>query len=191
MTGAGSGKILRVGGTDVVDLLLAQHAQIEELFRTVRSAEGDAKRVAFEDLVHLLAVHETAEEEIVHPLAKTSIDAGPDVIEARLDEEREANKLLIELMEIGTESPEFDAQFDVLRLAVLQHARREERWEFMQLRAAQPQQQLAALATAVRAAEAAAPTRPMPGVAPPKEPPGPRTAVIEKIRSAIREAMQS
>lgn len=187
----GNGKILRVGGVDVVDLLLAQHAQIEELFRRVRSVHGEAKYAAFNDLVHLLAVHETAEEEIVHPLAKISIDAGPDVIDARLDEEREANKLLIELMELGTDTPEFNAQLDRLRIAVLQHARREERWEFMQLRAAQPKEQLAALATAVRAAEAAAPTRPMPGVAPPKEPPGPRTAVIEKIRKAIREAMQT
>ncbi|MBF9130734.1 hypothetical protein I0C86_17470 [Plantactinospora sp. S1510] len=43
----------------MIDLLLAQHARIEELFRTVAAAEGRSKRLAWQDLVELLAVHET------------------------------------------------------------------------------------------------------------------------------------
>ena len=52
---------------DVVDLLLAQHARIEEQFLLVTGGTGEARRDAFDDLVRLLAVHETAEEEIIHP----------------------------------------------------------------------------------------------------------------------------
>src|SRR3712207_9112418 len=49
---------------DVIDLLLAQHARIEELFVLAAGAEGEPRRAAFDELVHLLAVHETAEEEV-------------------------------------------------------------------------------------------------------------------------------
>jgi hemerythrin superfamily protein len=53
---------------DVVDLLLAQHARIEELFLLVASTHGDQRQETFDELVRLLTVHETAEEEIIHPL---------------------------------------------------------------------------------------------------------------------------
>jgi hypothetical protein len=48
---------------DVVDLLLEQHEQIRGLLtRLTGAAAGPPKRAMFEDLVRLLAVHETAEE---------------------------------------------------------------------------------------------------------------------------------
>lgn len=178
-------------GIDVVDLLLAQHARAEELFRAVRAESGEAKREAFHELVHLLAVHETAEEEIVHPLARESIDAGDDVVDARLEEEREAKEVLAGLMKLEPESTEFDEQFELLRTSVLQHAKREERYEFVQLRAAHSPQRLTALAAAVRAAEAVAPTRPHPGVESAKANAalGLPTAVVDRVRDAIRDAM--
>jgi hypothetical protein len=48
---------------DVVDLLLTQHARIEEQFLLVIGATGKARQQAFDDLVRLLAVHETAEKD--------------------------------------------------------------------------------------------------------------------------------
>ena len=41
-----------------------QHARIEELFLLVTGADADLRRDAFDQLVRLLAVHETAEEEV-------------------------------------------------------------------------------------------------------------------------------
>lgn len=65
---------------DVVDLLLAQHAQIEQLFLLVVGGTGDTRRDAFDDLVKLLAAHETAEEEVIHPLARTLPGGGGDAM---------------------------------------------------------------------------------------------------------------
>lgn len=184
-------KAMRIDAVDVIDLLLAQHARIEEQFRAVRTARGAARRNGFASLVHLLTVHETAEEELVHPLARASIDAGPEVTAARLDEEREANAMMLRLLAMGPDDPAFDAEFDRLRIAVLTHARREERYEFIQLRAARPPEELVALAEALRVAEATTEIWPTPGVAGPAEPRIPHTETVERIRAAIHAAMRA
>jgi hypothetical protein len=174
---------------DVVDLLLTQHARIEEQFLLVIGASGAARREAFEDLVRLLAVHETVEEELVHPLSRTI--AGSDaIIDDRLEEERQAKETLDALLDADVDSGGFEASLLLLRTAVLTHARQEERYEFPRLRAGIPAERLIALAPAVRAAEAAAPTRPHPGVesAMANLVAGPALAVVDRARDLIREA---
>jgi hemerythrin superfamily protein len=141
---------------DLVDLLLTQHARIEELFTLAAGTQGDAKREAFDDLVRLLAVHETAEEEVVHPLSRGIADGGDAMVDDRLAEERQAKEMLAALVEQGPQGDGFDAALLLLRDAVLTHARYEERYEFPQLRAKVPPERLRSLATAVRAAEAVA-----------------------------------
>jgi hemerythrin superfamily protein len=176
---------------DVVDLLLTQHARIEEQFLLVIGASGAARREAFDDLVRLLAVHETAEEEVVHPLSRTI--AGSDaLIDDRLEEERRAKETLAAMLDADVDSEGFAASLLLLRTAVLTHARYEERYEFPRLRAEIPADRLVALAPVVRAAEAAAPTRPHPGVESAKANlvAGPALAVVDRARDLIREATQ-
>lgn len=48
----------------------AARPRIEELFLLVTGGDGDVRRDAFDDLVVLLSIHETAEEEVIHPLAR-------------------------------------------------------------------------------------------------------------------------
>jgi hemerythrin superfamily protein len=177
---------------DVVELLLSQHARIEELFREVLAASGEQRRERFEELVRLLAVHETAEEEIVHPLARSRINGGAEVVDARLAEEREAKQLLADLTGAGTEAPDFDERLMLLRDAVLIHAKREERYEFPHLRQHVEHATGQRLADAVRAAEAFAPTRPHPGVesATANLAAGPALAVVDRVRDAVRAAMR-
>jgi hemerythrin superfamily protein len=170
---------------DAVDLLLAQHARIEDLFREVLEAVGDHKAAAFDELVQLLAVHETAEEQVTHPLARTT--GENDLVDARLEEERQAKELLQELFEAGPRSRTFDTGLLNLRLVVLGHAKREERYEFPQLRRLHDGATLRTAAAAIRAAEAVAPTRPHPGVesATKNLLLGGPTALIDRIRDAI------
>jgi hypothetical protein len=99
-----------------------QHAQIEELFQLVETSKGKDKQAAFEELVLLLEVHEAAEAQLVHPLAAQDPDSGAEVINARLEEEDEAKDLLAGLIETGTTRQSFDADFQALRTAVLEHA---------------------------------------------------------------------
>ena len=73
------------GREDVITLLQRQHQEIRQLFDEVEKADGDARRAAFHRLVRLLSVHETAEEELVHPRVRQQ-DGGHAVVEARPDE---------------------------------------------------------------------------------------------------------
>jgi hypothetical protein len=177
---------------DVVDLLLAQHAQIEEFFLLAAGGNGAARRDAFNNLVRLLAVHETAEEEVIHPLARNLPGAGGDaLVDDRLDEERQAKEMLKQLVDGGgVDADGFDTGLVLLRDAVLRHARHEERYEFTRLRQHVPAGRLRSLAAAVRAAEAVAPTRPHPGAesATANAVLGLPLAVLDRVRDAVRSA---
>ncbi|MER6591919.1 hemerythrin domain-containing protein [Micromonospora purpureochromogenes] len=174
---------------DVVDLLLAQHARVEQLFLLVIGSTGDNRREAFDDLVRLLAAHETAEAEVVHPLARTLPGGDDAMVDDRLDEERQAKETLKTLIAGGVEADGFDTGIVLLRDAVLTHARYEERYEFPRLRQHVPADRLRTLAAAVRAAEATAPTRPHPNAqsAQGNLAAGPALAVVDRVRDALRK----
>ena len=174
-------------GTDVVSFLKEQHDEIERLFNLVGSSSGAAKRDAFISLRRLLAVHETAEEEIVHPAARRVLPDGNRVIDARLLEENEAKKILAGLESLDVDSAEFDTQFQLLQSGVLVHARAEERDEFARLASALDQGQLDRMRSAAELAEKFAPTRPHPGVesATANMLAGPFAAMLDRARDAL------
>ncbi|WP_306470619.1 hemerythrin domain-containing protein [Actinomadura litoris] len=144
---------------------------------------------AFQRLVRLLAVHETAEEEIVHPMARR-LPGGDGIVDDRLAEEREAKELLAELDGMDTGEPGFLKSIDRLRVDVLTHARAEERYEFDRLKDQFSPAQLKGFAAAVRAAEAIAPTHPHPGTesATKNMLAGPVVAMADRVRDMINDA---
>jgi hemerythrin superfamily protein len=137
-------------GVDVVDLLLTQHAHIEEQFLLVVGATGTDRQSAFDDLVRLLTAHETVEEEVIHPLSRSIADGTDGMVDERLKEELQATEMLTTLVDADVHSAGFEASLLLLRTAVLTHARQEERYEFPRLRAKVPAEQLRALASVVR-----------------------------------------
>jgi hypothetical protein len=145
---------------DVVDVLLAQHALVEDLFRETLAATGTRREEVFAELVRVLGVHEAAEEAVVHPLAAGRIDSGHAVVDSRLTEERLATQLIGDLVELGTDAPDFESNLLALRTSVLIHARHEERYEFTHLRHAVPAEELVSLVAEVRALEGVAGTQP-------------------------------
>lgn len=149
--------------TGAVALLLRQHEEIRRLFRKVETNTGPRREEAFERLRRLLAVHETAEEEVVHPLVRTSSPRGDEIVDARLEEENQGKRMLRDLERMGTDDPSFPPMFARFRAAVLEHAEHEEREEFPILRQ-RSEAELRGLAAAIKAAEAMAPTHPHPGV---------------------------
>ncbi|WP_344084080.1 hemerythrin domain-containing protein [Luedemannella helvata] len=175
---------------DAVDLLLAQHEQMRTLFEEVSSAEGDTKRELFDDLVRLLAMHETAEEEVVHPMARRKLDDGDDIVDSRLAEEEDAKQVLSDLYDMGVDAPGFDEGLAELAQDVIAHAEAEEAEEFIMLREVLEPQQLQRMATAIRAVQAMAPTRPHPAAgesATANILAGPPLAVFDRMRDAIRD----
>jgi hemerythrin superfamily protein len=174
---------------DAVDFLLDQHAQVRQLFETVANATGDARREAFEPLVRLLAVHETAEEMVVYPALKAEGDEGRRVAEARLEEEDEAKKLLAELEKLDIASAEFDELFTRIRAAVEAHAEAEENEVFPLLDRITDTEQLARMTSALQVAEGMAPTHPhktAPESATANMLMGPFVAMVDRVRDAIR-----
>jgi hemerythrin superfamily protein len=186
--------VARAKTQDVIDVLVDQHKEIKRLFRELKSAKGERKEELFEDLVRLLAVHETAEEEVVHPIARRKIDRGAEVVDSRLHEEDEAKHALAELHEIGVEGPEFDRKLSAFADLVIRHSDQEEESEFKYLRKNVPAEQLRGMAVAVKAAEAIAPTRPHPGVgqsAIANILAGPPMAVFDRIQDKLHDWRKS
>jgi hypothetical protein len=140
---------------DVVDLLEAQHARIEELFLLVGASAAEVRRDSFAELVRLITVHEAAEQQFVHPLARTG--GGDAMVEDRLREEQRTNDMLGQLVEAGVGHPTFDTTLLVLREAVLGHCRSEEMYEHPHLRDSLPDEDLRELAAVVEAFQASAP----------------------------------
>ncbi|MFJ4569186.1 hemerythrin domain-containing protein [Streptomyces caelestis] len=176
---------------DVVALLRQQHNHIRDLFAEVENATADGRAESFRRLVRMLAVHETAEEEVVHPAARRLFQDGEQVVDDRLKEERAAKEKLSRLDDMNPDDPGFMPALRELRADVLQHAASEEQYEFPRLRENAGAQQLAMLATAVRAAEAMAPTHPHPGAetAAQNFAVGPMAALVDRTRDAVRKAM--
>ncbi|HEV7931497.1 MAG TPA: hemerythrin domain-containing protein [Actinomadura sp.] len=177
---------------DVIELLVQQHQEIRILFERVQNSSGKERGDAFDQLRRLLAVHETAEEEVVHPNARQAVPDGDRIVDARLSEENTAKRLLADLERIGPEAPEFLPRFMELRQAVIQHAEHEEREEFPALRANTSEARLSIMATAVRAAEALAPTHPHPGVESTAANllTGPFMAMVDRTRDVVRKAVK-
>ncbi len=173
---------------DVVRFLTDQHNLIKDMFEEVLSASGDdARKKAFTELRALLAVHETAEEMVVHPRARNEISDGDAVVDARLQEEHEAKEQLSKLEGMDVSSQEFINELTKFRDAVIEHAGHEENEEFNKLQRKLDSGDLERMAKAVQAAEAIAPTRPHPGVESAKLnfAVGPFASMLDRARDAI------
>lgn len=172
---------------DVVDFLTAQHEQIKQLLDQVLDESGKAREGAFYQVRRLLAVHETAEEEIVHPRARRELTEGDVIVNTRLREERQAKEELGALERLDVHSAEFIEGFATLRAHVLAHAEQEERYEFPRLRDELDDKQLERMVTVVRMAESIAPTRAHPAIEFVGEHllAGPFASMLDRARDAI------
>lgn len=176
---------------DVVAFLKAQHDLIKDLFDEVLHASGDkAREQAFADLRRLLAVHETAEEMVVHPRVRLEVDGGDTIVDARLEEEHDAKDLLAGIEKLDISSPQFLDELTKLRQAVLEHAEQEESQEFPKLQTELDADTLNRMTKAVRAAEAISPTRPHAGVESAKLnfAVGPFASMLDRARDALQQA---
>jgi Hemerythrin HHE cation binding domain len=72
---------------DAVELLVRQHQEIRRLLQEVEGNAGEVRTEAFARMRRFLAMHETIEQEIIHPLVRRRI--GDQVIDARRDYEEQ------------------------------------------------------------------------------------------------------
>ncbi|WP_418960817.1 hemerythrin domain-containing protein [Streptomyces tritici] len=172
---------------DILEQLLQQHEEIRNLFAETLESEGEAKQQCFDELRGLLAVHETAEEMILRPVARRV--AGKEEAAARNDEESRANEELAALEKLDVHSAEFDARLTAFQREVEHHAQHEEREEFPRVRAECTLDDRRAMGRRLRAAERLAPTHPHPGTAGSTAAQwtvGPFVALLDRAKDALR-----
>jgi hemerythrin superfamily protein len=178
---------------DVVKFLKGQHNLIKDMFDEVLSASvPKAREKAFVELRQLLAVHETAEEMVVHPRVRHEAASGDEIVDARLKEEHKAKEMLSKLESMDIASPQFIKELTKFRDAVIDHAEHEENEEFTKLERNLKADDRERMAKAVLAAEAIAPTRPHPGVESAKAnfAVGPFASMLDRARDLIGAALR-
>jgi hemerythrin superfamily protein len=113
--------------TDVIELILRDHRKMEELFRTLRSAEAD-RAAALREFSALLVAHSEAEEDEVYPALRRYKNVDGDDVEHGVHEHEEANEALLALLEVkDTMSEEWEEKLEALVEAVNHHVDEEER----------------------------------------------------------------
>jgi hemerythrin superfamily protein len=173
---------------DIAERIELQHVKIRELFLAVTGAGPADRQERFEPLVRLLAVHETAEEEIVYPAVRAMGGEAQAIVSARLTEEDAAKKALADLEGMDAASQEFAAALAKLYQDVDRHATSEER-EVLPLLKRMDAEQRDGMAAAFAAAEAVAPTHahrmaPESGLG--NALLSPFVAIVDRVRDAIR-----
>lgn len=121
--GAGS-----VEGSDVVALILGDHAEFERLLRVLRSDDSD-RASALDEFADLLVAHAEAEEAQVYPTLRAEV---PDNEEGEIahgrEEHAEGHEELLSLLEIDdVDSDEFSSQLEEVSEVVMHHLDEEER----------------------------------------------------------------
>lgn len=177
------------GKTDVVSLVSEQHQQVRSLFAQLKGASGEVAEQSFNELRRMLAIHETAEEEIVYPVLMSTGEEGKRIAEERKKEEGQAKTALAGLEKMGTSDAGFPAALEEFRVDVDKHATAEEREVLPLLQKSQTPDQLEHMAKLFDLAEKAAPTHPHPNA--PESAMGnlllgPAVAIMDRVRDAIR-----
>src|SRR5438309_872588 len=97
---------------NAIEMLEAQHRQVEQLFSRIENAQGEEKWRLFLEVADALAIHATIEERHFYPAVKEK--RTEDILLEALEEHLTVKRTLADLLrtEIGDET--FDAKLKVL-----------------------------------------------------------------------------
>jgi hemerythrin superfamily protein len=167
-----------------------QHDQIRQLFDAIDEAAPEERGNAFAPLVRLLAVHETAEEMVIYPVAARG-EAGKEIVEQRKAEEDKAKKALVDLEKLDPSSAAFASALARFRKDVLEHAAAEEDEVFPLLTEVADGEELKAMTAHLERAESLAPTHPhktAPESAMGNLLVGPFVSMVDRVRDALADS---
>lgn len=118
-----------VESDDVIELILADHEEMERLLRELRDDTSD-RRAVLSDLSDLLVGHAQAEEDVVYPVLERKADDEEleEEVEHGEEEHAEINEKLLALLEVDERGgDEFDEALEELGEMVHHHLSEEER----------------------------------------------------------------
>lgn len=126
---------------ELVAVITGQHGRIKTLMTDVTLATDEDRFAAFERFRRFLAIHEAAEQALLHPQGLVLLE-DESVSQRRITEEQDAAAVMTRLESLGN-APDFTVQFGLLQEAILRHAEAEEHEELPRLVAALPEDTVA------------------------------------------------
>ena len=118
------GKLFHGGvTTDAVELLTAQHEEVDVLLERLEKGDGN-RRELFMQLANNLAAHATIEEKIFYP-AVMAKDTN-ELLQESVEEHLAIKRVLADLITMKLDNDAFKAKLSVLAEQVSHHAHKEE-----------------------------------------------------------------
>jgi hemerythrin superfamily protein len=114
----------RMPAADVVDLIMADHREVERLFELLKQ-QPTTRGLNFPVLCALLIAHSRAEEAEVYPVAKDEAGEDEEVAHSQ-GEHAEAEQMLERMAAMDPDSAEFASALEELVQAVSHHVQEEE-----------------------------------------------------------------
>ena len=174
---------------DAIQLLTADHTDVEQLFVQIESLpEGEPRSNLVGDVIRELSVHAAIEEQVLYPAMRKALPDGETLVQEAIDEHQEVKETLAAIERADT-AAERDPLVQGLIADVRHHVEEEETELFPKLRASVGTQELQDMGGKLAAAKKLAPTHPHPNA--PNTPPGnivggAAAAVIDKARDALK-----
>jgi hemerythrin superfamily protein len=127
----------RVEEMSAIDILEADHRQVEDLFEEYEELENtsDKEQLAVK-ICTALQAHTKIEEEIFYPAAREAIE-NPELIDEAIVEHASAKQLIGEIENMKPGDELYDAKVKVLQEQVLHHVEEEEGELFPQVEASE------------------------------------------------------
>jgi hypothetical protein len=113
---------------DAIELLKADHREVEALFKEFEECDDDAEKVALASMIcHALSVHAQIEEQIFYPEARRALDEdSQDIVDEAVVEHGSLKDLMEDLAGMHAGDELFEARVKVLKEYVQHHVKEEE-----------------------------------------------------------------
>ncbi|SFH27592.1 hemerythrin domain-containing protein [Modicisalibacter xianhensis] len=176
-------------GTDVVDILTADHREMTELLaQAEHTPDADQRRDLVETVIAEVMRHSVAEEMYVYPVMEKHLPNGKEEADHDRQEHDEIVQVMKKLEDADATDPQYMALVQELDKQLRHHADDEESDQFPSLRKHLTQDQLIDMGNKVQKAKQLAPTRPHPS-APHSElfhkSVGPGVGMIDRLRDKL------
>jgi hemerythrin superfamily protein len=159
------------GPSSVLARQRRDHAEMDRLMdRCQTLADGDDRERILQETVQLVFSHAFAEETVLWPMVRRSVEDGHELTSRVEEEHQQINDLVADIERLGPGSPEREKKVRRVFALIRQDIRDEEDLVLPRLQEALPAAQLRRLGTAWDTVRRSAPTHPHPVI--PRRPPG-------------------
>ena len=180
---------------DPIAQLQADHRTVEKLYGQFKTATGEEKRRALEEIVRELSVHAVVEEQAVYPAMRAALPDGDSLVEHAVEEHQHVTEALAQLDGADPEDEQVAATVRDMMREVMAHVAEEEEDLLPQLRQLAGPDLYTEMAENAERARASAPTRPHPhapsGGGAGQAVAGAVAGAVDKARDKVRDAVRN